>query len=203
MMKTKIEDNPAEFIENVINSYENQIENIEKVFHTSEAVNDSSDHLFQNLNHSIAELSNERASLNSRLRDNMAKNGSMRKNDYDCLMNEVFLVLEELESRAKSSFTSYLDDQKAMVKLIRENIPALKAKESESHKALIHQFKSELEKIMLAQQQGKEMVISDFISFQNMHNRLIMYLKLLLDKQNDVICKDLKDFKQTILNELQ
>lgn len=203
MMKTDPEKNPAEFIENVINSYETQIENIEKVFTASEAVNDSSHHLFNDLNRSIAELSIERTDLNSKLRDNMAKNGSLRKNDYDCLMNDVFQVLNHMENEAKESFSYYLNDQKAMVKLIRENIIALKAKEKQSQKEMIGEFKNELENIMATQQRGKDMVISNFIKFQNMHNRLTLYLKQMLDKQNAVMCKDIKEIKMALLNEIQ
>lgn len=203
MMKTDLENNPAEFIENVINSYETQIKNIEKVFSTSEAVNDSSHHLFNNLNRSIAELSEERMKLNYKLRENMAKNGSLRKNDYDCLMDEIYQVLNSMENEAKKSFTGYLDDQKAMVKLIRENILALKNKEKQSQKEVIQEFKNELEQIMLVQQRGKELVISNFIKFQNMHNRLTLYLKQLLNKQNAVNCKDIKEFKHILLSEIK
>ncbi len=203
MMKTDPENNPAEFIENVINSYETQIENIEKVFTTSEAVNDSSRHLFENLNRSITDLTDERNDLNARLRENMAKNGSLRKNDYDCLMSEVFCALEQMEDDAKKSFSAYLNDQKAMVKLIRDNIIALKSKEKQPQKVMIQEFKNELEKIMTTQQQGKDLVISNFIRFQNMHNRLTLYLKELLDKRNAVNCRDIKEIKLALLNQIQ
>jgi polyribonucleotide nucleotidyltransferase len=201
-MKTTIENNPAEFIENVINSYEKQIENIETVFNTSEAVNDSSHHLFENLNQSITDLTNERTDLNTRLRDNMARNGSMRKNDYDTLMNEVFQALNKLEDNAKKSFTYYIDEQKAMVKLIRENILKLKSRQDKSQVDSIRNFKSELEKILIAQQKGKLMVIENFIRFQNMHNRLIKTLKQMLMKNTLVNCKEIKELKQSFLSEI-
>jgi polyribonucleotide nucleotidyltransferase len=203
MMKTTIENNPAEFIENVINSYEKQIENIETVFNTSEAVNDSSHHLFENLNQSITDLTNERTDLNTRLRDNMARNGSMRKNDYDTLMNEVFQALNKLEDNAKKSFTSYIDEQKAMVKLIRENILKLKSRQDKSQVDSIRNFKSELEKILIAQQKGKDLVIENFIRFQNMHNRLTNCLNQMLTANGSVSCKEIKELKQSLLSEIK
>lgn len=200
-MKTTAEKNPAEFIEEVINSYENQIQNIEAVFSTSEAVNDSSHLLFDNLNQTIGDLSQERLQLNCKLRETLAKNGSLRKNDYDSLMEEIFAVLKKLENEAKSSFTNYLKDQKAMVKLVRENILALQNKEKQPQKQLIHEFKSELERIMVEQQRGKVLVILNFIRFQNMHNRLTQHFKQLLSTQTTVNSKDIKEFKNILLSE--
>jgi hypothetical protein len=202
-MKTTIENNPAEFIENVINSYEKQIDNIETVFSTSEAVNDSSHHLFENLNRSITDLTNERNNLNTRLRENMAKNGSLRKNDYDIMMGEVFQALDMLEAEAKKSFTSYIDEQKAMVKIIRDNILKLKTNQNQSQVDSIRNFKNELEKIVIAQQKGKDLVIENFIRFQNMHNRLTNCLNQMLMKNASVNCKEIKDLKQTFLSEIK
>ncbi|MCF8350131.1 MAG: hypothetical protein K9H15_03135 [Bacteroidales bacterium] len=202
-MKTNPENDPAKFIENVINSYEKQIKNIETVFNTSEAVNDSSHHLFENLNSSIADLSNERNNLNTRLRENMAKNGSLRKNDYDTLMGDVFKVLSNLEESAKKSFTSYIDDQKTMVKLIRDNILKLKSQQNKTQTGSIVHFKNELEKIMIAQQKGKDLVIENFIRFQNIHNRLINHLNQMLAENRSVNSKEIKDLKQTLLSEIK
>ena len=201
MMKSVPESNPAEFIENVINSYENQINNIEAIFSTSEAVNDSSHHLFNELNQSMAQLREERMKLNSQLREKLAKNGSLRKNDYDSFMNGIFQVLDDMENKAKESFTDYLDEQKAMVKLIRENILALKNKEKQTQKELIPEFKKELEQIMVTQQRGKERVISSFLRFQNQHNRLTQHYKQLLSTQTGVNSKDVKEFKNILLSE--
>jgi hypothetical protein len=203
MIETSVEKNPAEFIEDVINSYETQIKNIEALFSTSEAVNDSSHRLFDNLNRSIIELSEERLQLNSKLRDSLAKNGSLRKNDYDTLMDEIFQVLKNLENEAKSSFIGYLEDQKAMVKLVRKNILALKNKEKQTQKELIREFKKELEQIMLAQQRGKELVITNFIRFQNMHNKLTLHFKQLIGKQKNVNSKDVKELKNILLSEIK
>jgi hypothetical protein len=201
MMKTSTDKNHAEFIEDVINSYETHIKNIEAVFSTSESVNDSSHRLFDNLNRSIIELNEERLQLNSKLRDTLAKNGSLRKNDYDRYMDEIFQVLRNMENEAKNSFSGYLQDQKAMVKMVRENILTLKNKEKQTQKELIREFKKELEQIMLAQQRGKELVITNFIRLQNMHNKLTQHFKQLLNKQKDINSKDVKDLKNILLNE--
>jgi hypothetical protein len=96
-----------------------------------------------------------------------------------------------------------LEDQKAMVKLVRKNILALKNKEKQTQKELIREFKKELEQIMLAQQRGKELVITNFIRFQNMHNKLTLHFKQLIGKQKNVNSKDVKELKNILLSEIK
>ncbi len=201
MMENPAEKHPSEFIEEVINSYENQIKNIESVFKSSEAVNDSSHHLFINLNQSIADLEAERMQLNDELRDKMARSGSLRKNDYDMLMDDIFQAMKKLEEDAKMSFTNYIEEQKSMVKLVRENIIAIKSLNGNSIKAVISGFKQELERIISAQQKGKEIVISSLIRFQNMHNIFIQHIQL-LSKQERTKSKDIKELKSFILTNM-
>jgi len=199
MMEVPAEKHPSEFIIDVINSYENQLKNIETVFKSSEAVNDSSHHLFINLNQSIADLEAERMELNDVLREKMARSGSLRKNDYDMLMDDIFRAMKILEEDAKRSFTNYIEEQKAMVKLVRENIIAIKSMNEKSMKAVIGGFREELERIISAQQKGKEVVKASLIRFQNTHNNYIQHIKR-LSKQERTKSKDIKELKRFIID---
>lgn len=201
MMEDPAETHPSEFIEDVINSYENQIKIIESVFKSSEAVNDSSHHLYISLNRSISDLGTERMQLNDELREKMAQSGSLRKNDYDSLMDDIFQAMKNLEEDAKRSFTKYIEEQKAMVKLVRENIVAVKSMKKSPPKDMLKGFKEELERIISAQQKGKEVVIANFTRFQNMHNTFIQHIQL-LSKQSNTKSKDIKELKSFVLNNM-
>lgn len=201
MMEDPAATHPSEFIEDVINSYENQIKNIESVFKSSEAVSDSSHHLYISINKSISELGSERMQLNDELREKMAQSGSLRKNDYDNLMDDIFQAMKNLEEEAKMSFAKYIEEQKAMVMLVRENIVAIKSMKKSPPKDIIMGFKEELERIISAQQKGKEVVIASFARFQNIHNQFIQHIQL-LSKQEKTKSKDIKELKSFILNNM-
>jgi len=75
----KAEINTDGFFDNIITSYETRIQKIQTAFQSTENITESSHSLFDNVQNSINELKKERDILNSRLCENLAKNGSVRK----------------------------------------------------------------------------------------------------------------------------
>ncbi len=111
-MEPTAQNTNIDFIEALLTSFESRIQKIETVFITSDAVNEFSYALMNDFQISMKELKKERTQLNDLLRGNMAKNGSLRKNDYDILMDDIFILLDEKEKEAESSFHLYIEDQK-------------------------------------------------------------------------------------------
>jgi len=171
-MEPATQTNITDFIETLLTSFEVRIQKIETVFSTSEAVNESSHALMNDFQHSLQDLRKERMQLNTMLRENLAKSGSLRKNDYDCLMDELFLLLDQKEKEAEDQFYRYIEDQKAMVSFLRQGILEIKNTEQNDNKKKIEEFKLELETILKAQQQRKEQAIAKFLEFQNINKKL-------------------------------
>ncbi len=67
------------FLGNIITSYESRIQNIQTAFQSSENITEFSHSLFDNVHQSLNELKKERDSLSSKLCENLAKKGSLRK----------------------------------------------------------------------------------------------------------------------------
>ena len=201
-MEPATQTNITDFIETLLTSFEVRIQKIETVFSTSEAVNESSHALMNDFQHSLQDLRKERMQLNTMLRENLAKSGSLRKNDYDCLMDELFLLLDQKEKEAEDQFNRYIEDQKAMVSFLRQGILEIKNTEQNDNKKKIEEFKLELETILKAQQQRKEQAIAKFLEFQNINKKITNNFQQLLDQDVQIFCKDIKNVKKHLLEEL-
>lgn len=201
-MEPATQTNITDFIETLLTSFEVRIQKIETVFSTSEAVNESSHALMNDFQHSLQDLRKERMQLNTMLRENLAKSGSLRKNDYDCLMDELFLLLDQKEKEAEDQFYRYIEDQKAMVSFLRQGILEIKNTEQNDNKKKIEEFKLELETILKAQQHRKEQAIAKFLEFQNINKKITNNFQQLLDQDIQIFCKDIKNVKKHLLEEL-
>jgi len=201
-MEPATQTNITDFIETLLTSFEVRIQKIETVFSTSEAVNESSHALMNDFQHSLQDLRKERMQLNTMLRENLAKSGSLRKNDYDCLMDELFLLLDQKEKEAEDQFNRYIEDQKAMVSFLRQGILEIKNTEQNDNKKKIEEFKLELETILKAQQHRKEQAIAKFLEFQNINKKITNNFQQLLDQDIQIFCKDIKNVKKHLLEEL-
>jgi len=201
-MEPATQTNITDFIETLLTSFEVRIQKIETVFSTSEAVNESSHALMNDFQHSLQDLRKERMQLNTMLRENLAKSGSLRKNDYDCLMDELFLLLDQKEKEAEDQFYRYIEDQKAMVSFLRQGILEIKNTEQNDNKKKIEEFKLELETILKAQQHRKEQAIAKFLEFQNINKKITNNFQQLLDQDVQIFCKDIKNVKKHLLEEL-
>lgn len=201
-METLNQNSTVDFIETILTSFEDRIQKIETAFSSSEAIYDSSNVLSKDFQQSLLELRNERTELNTMLRENLAKHGSLRKNDYDCLMVEIFTYLNEKERDAENQFNRYIEDQKEMVHFLRHGILEIKDTSLDDYKEKITDFKARLDSIIRTQQQRKDSAIKKFTEFQHIHQKITSRFRQLLDQDNKVFCKDIKILKKQVLEEL-
>jgi hypothetical protein len=192
----------TDFIDTLLTSFESRIQKIENVFTTSDAVNESSHALMNEFQLSMNDLRKERTLLNGTLRDNMAKSGSLRNHDYDILMDEIFCLLDEKEKEAEDYFHLYIEDQKAMVRFLRQGILEIKNTAQNNNTENISAFKQQLEAILKDQQIRKENAINKFSEFQIIHKKLTYNIRQLLNQDIHIFCKDIKNIKKHLLEEL-
>ena len=193
----------SDFIETLLHSFEDRIQKIEKAFSSSESVIESSQVLSDDFQNSLKKLKKERKELNNILREHMAKIGSLRKNDYDFLMEDLVLLLNEKEQEAKDEFRQYIIYQKEMVSLLRKGILETKNIGKNDNKENIKNFKLELENILKAQQERKEHAVHKFLEFQGIHEKITHSFNELINQDTHVFCKDLKNVKKHLLEEIK
>ena len=202
-MKTENENNSIDFIETLITSFEDRIQKIEKTFSSSESLIESSQALLNDFQYSLKKLKKERNILNNKLRENLAKIGSLRKNDYDGMMGELFFVLEQKEKEAEDEFHQYIEYQKTMASLLREGVLEIKNIGQNDNKENIKNFKIEIETILKSQQDKKEEATIKFLELQDIHEKISNSFNGLINQDTHVFCKDLKNVKKYLLEEIK
>jgi hypothetical protein len=197
-MNTHPELNIDGFFDNIISSYESRIQKIQTAFQSSEHITETSHSLFDTVHKSLNDLKRERDILNSRLCENLAKNGSLRKKDYHLMMGGILNTLDEKEKEAETQFLNFLEAQKETAQSLKNSL--LSIKDITSHDAIekIAIVKEQLSRISNIQEMRKENVMKTFLDFQEMHNRMKECLESLIEKGDHILIKDVKNVKDQI-----
>lgn len=183
-------------IEHFIDTFDAQIQRIETVFDSSEAVSTSSSLLVEDFQYVLDNLREELTKANGLLRDRLAKNGSVRKIDYDHLVDEIFVMLDTKEKEAKDSLNQYIKDQKTTVHLLRSGILSVRNPNNGISKQHIENFKKELDQILKTQQVMKEFVLAKFQDFQQAYNSIIERFIIALENSDDEDFMNIKTIKK-------
>jgi hypothetical protein len=197
-MNTRPELNIDGFFDNIITSYETRIQKIQTAFQSSENITESSHFLFDNVNNSLNELKKERDILNSRLCETLAKNGSLRKKDYNTMMSGILGALNEKEREAERQFLNFIEAQKETAQSLKNSLLGIKDIGSQDASEKIGIIKEQLSQISKLQEMRKETVMKTFMDFQQMHNRIMECLENLLEKGDHILIQDIKKIKDQI-----
>jgi len=190
------------FFGNIITSYESRIQKIQTAFQSSENITESSHSLFDNVHQSLHELKKERDILNSQLCENLAKNGSLRKKDYNTMMSGILNALDEKEKDAETQFLNFIEAQKATAQSLKNSLLGIKDITSQDNCEKITIIKEQLSRISELQEKRKESVMKTFLDFQKMHNTMMSCLESLLEKGDQILIRDVKKIKDQIIKEI-
>jgi hypothetical protein len=201
-MSTLSELNIDGFFENIITSYETRIQKIQTAFQSSENLTESSHSLFDNIHNSLNDLKKEREILNSRLCEALAKNGSLRKKDYNSMMSGILCALDEKEKEAERQFLLFIEAQKETVQSLKQSLLGIKDITAQDAGEKINLIKEQLSQISKLQELRKETAMKTFRDFQLMHNRMKECLENLLEKGDHIMIQDIKKVKNQIIKEI-
>jgi hypothetical protein len=190
------------FVDNIILSYETRIQKIQTAFQSSENITESSHTLFDNVHSSLNELRKERDLLNSKLCETVAKNGSLRKKDYNTLMSGILTTLDEKEKEAESQFLVFIEAQKETAQSLKNSLLGIKDITAQDAGEKISLVKEQLHQISKVQETRKETAMKTFMDFQQMHNSMMVCLENLLKKGDHIQIQDIKNIKDQILHEI-
>jgi hypothetical protein len=201
-MNNQPELNIEGFFDNIITSYENRIQKIQTAFQSSENITESSHFLFDNVHNSLNELKKEREILNFRLCETLAKNGSLRKKDYNTMMSGILSAIDEKEKEAENQFLNFVEEQKETAQLLKNCLLEIKDINSPDTNEKIAFIKEQLSQISKQQEMRKETVMKTFMDFQQMHNRLMTCLENQLEKNDHILIQEIKKIRDQILKEI-
>nr|WP_319999415.1 hypothetical protein [uncultured Draconibacterium sp.] len=197
-MNTQAELNIEGFFDNIISSYESRIQKIQTAFQSSESITESSHFLFDNVQSSLNNLRKERDLLNSRLCETLAKNGSLRKKDYNTMMSGILSALDEKEKEAETQFINFIEAQKETANSLKSSLLIINDITASDVAEKINQIKIQLSRISELQETRKKTVMKSFHDFQILHNRMIESLNNLLNKGSQIQVNDIKKIKEQL-----
>ena len=197
-MNTQAELNIEGFFDNIISSYESRIQKIQTAFQSSESITESSHFLFDNVQSSLNNLRKERDLLNSRLCETLAKNGSLRKKDYNTMMSGILSALDEKEKEAETQFINFIEAQKETANSLKSSLLIINDITASDVAEKINQIKIQLSRISELQETRKKTVMKSFHDFQILHNRMIESLNNLLSKGSQIQVNDIKKIKEQL-----
>ena len=191
------------FFGNVITSYEERIQKIQTAFQSSENITESSHFLFDNVHNSICDLKKERDLLNTRLCETLARNGSLRKKDYNTMMSDIIGTLDQKERAAETQFLNFIEAQKQTAQSLKNSLLGIKDITSQDTNEKIAIIKEQLSQISKLQEMRKDTVMKTLIDYQQMHNRMMECLEYLLEKGDHIVVQDIKKIKSKIINQIK
>ncbi len=187
--------------EDIAESEEMRIQKIQNAFQCSENIKESCHFLVDSVEHSLEYLKEKRADVSSKLCEALAKKESLRKKDYNTIMADIYSMLDEKESNAKSHFIAFIEDQKEFTQSLKNiilNISDYSAVDSPDKNALL---KEQLAQIAEIQEVRKKTVIKILTDFQEIHKEVMAYFESLLEKGDNISIRDIKNAKYIISKE--
>ena len=172
-------------VENIISSYETRIESVGSVF-------DATHQLIEGFQDSFLDTKQEREKLKAELRANLAKSESLRKKDFDSMMQGILSAQEEKEKEVRDLLKNYLNGQREMAHALRDNLAEIKGALGKGEAVRVKEFQGIIKEILARQDERKDEVTSRLKDFQNAQQEMAKRLKELLAKGRELRIKDLK-----------
>ena len=172
-------------VESAISSYEAGIQSVESILEPLRQTLEPHQNPF-------LETKQEQESINSQLRENLAKNNHLRRKDFDQMMQGVFSSQDEREKAVRNLLVNYLDEQKRLVNQLRDSLIRVKDAIVKGEINKIKYFQDAIKDIFVQQEKKKAEVTDKLNQLQNQQDQMLSRVKALLAKGNQLRIKDFK-----------
>ncbi len=172
-------------LEYAISSYEDRIENVESLF-------EATGQILQGLQESVLDTRQERAEINKHLSETLAKNGSLRKKDFDTMMSVISSDQDQKEQQVRNLSKDYLGEQTNFVHELKERLRQFKDALTKGESQRVKEFETMIKEIFAGQEKRKKEVIARLEEFEKEQQETRKMLKNLLARGRDLRIKDFK-----------
>jgi len=179
-------------VEDIISSYEIRVEYIRSILNTTQE-------LLEGFQDSFLDMKQEREKVTAELRENLAKNESLRRNDFDNMMKGILSTQDRREREVRILLNDYLNEHKKMAQTLSGNLEELRSSLAGDEIQRVKEFQNMSKKILGRQEERKEEVTSRLKEFQKEQKEMAKRLEELLRKGKELRIKDFK----TMLKELK
>ena len=178
-------DDMRNIAEDVVSSYQTRIQSIGTLF-------DSTGRLLEGFQDGLLDTREERGKINAELRENLAKNESLRKKDFDNMMQDILSAQDQREKQVRSLLKDYLNEQREMANALGEGLDKVKNALAKGEAQRVKEFHTSITEMLAEQEQRKQEVSSKLKEFQKNQQEMAKRLKGLLAKGRELRIKDLK-----------
>jgi uncharacterized phage infection (PIP) family protein YhgE len=141
---------------------------------------------------SMSNAREEKEALHVRLRETLARNESLRKKDFDVMMNTILLSQDDREREVKKLLHNYLTEQREMAGQLKENLGTFREGLNTVNIGRINEFHEMLTDILKKQEERKAELAARLKILQKEQGQLSRSLGELLSKGRDLRIRDLK-----------
>ncbi len=177
--------NNESMIEDIIASYETRIRSLEAFLEATQQV-------FQGFQESLVDTRLERGKINGQLRDTLARNGSLRKKDFDRMMNTISSHLDQSEQAVKDLSQDYLTEQTRLVHQLHEGLTSFTDALLQGQSQKAKEGQTLIREILSRQDESKIEVTSRLKEIQQGQEQTSKMLKDLLTKGEALRIRDFK-----------
>jgi hypothetical protein len=156
---------------------------------------DTSYQIVQEVQHPLLATKEEQESINVELRERLARTSSLRRKDFDRMMQELLSSQREQEEEVRSLLDGYLKEQKAIVRELRDSLAQVRDSAAEDKAAAVSRLHNQLKETPERQERCRGRMCEKLAEFQRKHETLTSMLKDLLARGEDL---KIRDFKQML-----
>jgi len=138
----------------------------------------------------LEDFKTRRNEMSNQLRETLAKEESLRKRDFDNMMENVLTHQEEREKEVKCLLKTFFEEQREIAELIKKSLTG-------DEKIRINDFKKMLQDIQVKQKARENEVSTALRQFQAEYKEMAESLRSLLNKGEAM---RIKDFKEMVKN---
>ena len=172
-------------VDEVLSVYEESVGAVEQIIATPDR--------FGELEEEIFTTRKEREQISVTLKVLLANNDSLRKKDFDCMMDRIFDAQEKRESEVRCMLRSYFDGQKEMASVLREKLRVFRANLGGENQELIRQFRAFADNLFQEREQRKRYVEGKLHEYNQSQQEIAGALRKLLEKGKELRFHDLKN----------
>ncbi|MDP8258186.1 MAG: hypothetical protein P9L90_02005 [Candidatus Aadella gelida] len=138
----------------------------------------------------LEDFKTRRNNMSNQLKEALAREGSLRRKDFDIMISGILFHQDEREKQVKELLNTFFEEQKEVAEVVRKSL-------TEGKRVRIDDFRKSLQNIQ-ARQKSRELGIKTaLIEFQEEYKEIVASLSSLLDEEEEM---RIKDFKEMVSN---
>ena len=147
--------------------------------------------IIDNTHQLLEDFKINRDEMSNQLKETLAKEESLRKKDFDNMMEDIFAHQDEREKQVKDLLRTFFEEQKEIAQTLKKNL-------AEGEKVKIDEFKKMLEDIQARQRARESEAKTVLKEFQEEYKEMAESLRSLLNRGEAIQIKDFKEMVKDI-----